>query len=52
MPFTRRQFLRTTIGASMALQMLGFFLSTLKAATSHTKPVREFRFTTSPAKVS
>ena len=52
MEITRRQFLRTTIGAGIALQVPGFLLGTLNAATSPKKTVREFRFNASPAKVS
>ncbi len=51
MAITRRQFIKSTIGAGIALQIPGVFLSTLRAATPKTK-IREYRFTASPAKVN
>jgi len=51
MAITRRQFIKATIGAGIAIQMPGVLLSTLRAASSKNK-IREYRFTASPAKVN
>ena len=52
MAITRRQFLRTTIEAGIALQVPGFISASLRSATASNKNVKEFRLAASPAKVS
>ena len=50
MAITRRQFLKTTLGAGLAMQVPGVFANALSARAA--SRVREFRFTASRAKVN
>jgi multicopper oxidase len=52
MAITRRQFLKTAIGAGVALQVPGVLLHPLSARATSRGPVREFRFSASRAKVN
>ena len=51
MAITRRQFIKTTIGAGLALQMPGMLLNAI-SGNAASGPVKEYSFTASRAKVS